>query len=695
MRPLRLLALLWSSTACLALAGCSFQYPALSLKEVLATGTTNALRTTEMQEPISGAVTLHEALARAIKYNLDYRLEMRLGALRNAETQQAKADMLPKLVAQAGFTERNNDLVTSSLDIPTGIEFSPGTTSEPRSYDSGDVSYSWDMLDFALSYVRAKQAADKYLIQQEMKRKVIEQIVEDTRTAYWRAVSADRMSRKLGQLNVRVRQAIRGQQELEKNGAETPLTALANERELVQIQRTAESLQHELNLAKSQLATLMNVAPGTRFWVSDKEPQAEPAVIDMSAKEMVAEAIFNRPEIREVAYQKRITEGESTAAILELIPSIKDYGLDAFNDNRFLLNNNWLGWGAAIGGNLVKLAQLPERQNWIAFQDQTLDQRALATTMVVMTQVFVSRTRYRHITDELDSARQYVEVQTDLVDKLRAEAAAGSVGEQTLIREEMNLLMAEVERDVTVADLENASANIIASMGLDLQAKDVDTKLSVRALASDLKDRTADRIALSDRGKYLMQLEKEKEEARRKVAEAERLRQAEIRRIAAEAQAVKDAEIARAKEEIRLARDAAAQEKAEALRQAAAETLRIRQEAKAAADEARRLKDEELRIKAEEARQQAVEAAIAKKEAHLAALEAHDAVKLDAARLKAEALQARNDAKRARHDAQLSRKAGKAAAPADNWAAPWGSGDWVWPWDEPAAGSTTARKRKS
>ncbi len=694
MRPLRIYAVLCCSTACLALAGCSFQYPQLSLKEVLATGTTNALRTTEMQEPITSAVTLHEALARAIKYNLDYRLEMRLGALRDAEIQQAKADMLPRLVAQAGFSERNNDLVTSSLDIPTGIEFSPNTTSEPRYYQSGDVTTSWDMLDFALSYVRAKQAADKYLIQQEMKRKVIERIVEDTRTAYWRAVSADRMSRKLAQLNERVRHAIAGLHQVQQQGADAPLTALANERELVQIQRSAESLQHELNLAKAQLATLMNVAPGTKFFVADKDPQTAPAVIDLSAKDMVAEAIFNRPEIREVAYEKRITEGEATAAILELIPSIKDYGLDAFNDNHFLLNNNWLGWGAAIGGNLVKLAQLPERQSWIAAEGATLDQRALATTMVVMTQVFVSRTRYRHITDELASARDYAQVQSDLVDKLRAEAAAGTIGEQTLIREEMNLLVAEVERDVTTADLENASANIIASMGLDLQPKDVDMTLSVRTLANVLKERMADRIALSDRGKYLMEIEKEKEQARRKAAEAERLRQAEIARVAAEAQAVKDAEIAQAREEIRLAKVAAAQEKAETLRAAAAEALRIKQEAKAAADEAKRLKDEELRAKAEDARQHAAEVAIAKKEAQLAALEAQRAAKLEAARLKAEAVKARDDAKRARHDALLARKAGKAAGSSNAWTDPWQSGDWVWPWEGSKASPDLPRKRK-
>lgn len=660
----RLLILLLSAPVGLPMAGCAISPTALTEPELLAVGSVNSERTTMAQEGVNGPVSLHEAMARALKYNLDYRLEMMSQALRGAETGLASADMLPKLVSSAGYSGRDSNLVVSSLDVPTGLAFEPNTQSQEREFNAGDVTFSWDILDFALSYVRARQAADKYLIAQETKRKVIQRIIEDTRTAYWRAVSSDRMSKKLARLEERVRRAIAGSHTANQDGAQSPLTALSYERELVQIRRTAEELEHELNLAKSQLAALMNVAPGTKFTVADQGTQADPKVIDMSAQEMVAEAIFNRPEIREVAYEKRITEQEANAAILELLPNIKEYGAQAFNDNRFLLNNNWLGWGTTVAGNLMKVVQLPERRFAIDAQAAVLEQRALATTMVVMTQVYVSRTRYQHFRDELSTATQYALVQTKLVEQLRAEAAAGALGDQTLIREEMNLLVAEVERDVAVASLENASANLLVSMGLDLQPKEINLGLRVKELAGDLKILWADRIALSDRGKYLLEIEKAKEEARRKQEEEERRVREEAQRIAAQAQRVKDEEIRRAKEDVRLAQEEAARAKAEQVRLAKEEAQRLRQEAQHAKELAEQEKAEKLRLAQEDARRASQEAQVARQEAQQAKIEQVRLAKEDVRRQKEEAQTAKEaalrtrqeEAARAREEAQAARQ---------------------------------------
>lgn len=650
MHPLRPYFLFLSVPVWLLAGGCSLSPEPLNENDLFITSSVNAERTTMAQDPISGPISLHEAMARALKYNLDYRLEMMQQSLRGAETVLANANMLPKLVSSAGYSGRNNNLVVTSLDVPTGLEFEPNTVSQEREFNSGEVTFSWDILDFALSYVRARQAADKYLIAQETKRKVIQRIIEDTRTAYWRAVSSDRMAQKLARLEGRIRRAISGSHTANDEGAQSPMTALSYERELVQIKRTAEELEHELNLAKSQLAALMNVAPGTKFTVSDQGSQADPKIIDMSVQEMVAEAIFNRPEIREVAYEKRISEDEANAAILELLPNIKEYGAAAFNDNRFLLNNNWLSWGTTVAGNLMKLVQLPERQFAIDLQGEVLEQRALATTMVVMTQVYVSRTRYTHFRNELETAKQYADVQAKLVEQLRAETASGALGDQTLIREEMNLLVAEVERDVAVANLENSSANLLVSMGLDLQPKEINLGLGVAELAGDLKALWSDRIALSDRGKYLLEIEKAKEEARRKREEEERRIAEEARRIAEEAQKIKDEEIRRVKEEARIAKEDADRIEAEQVRLAKEEARRLKEEAQHAKELAEQEKAERVREAKEEARQAKEETERARAEALQARNEQVRIAKEEARRLKEEAQAAKEAAMKARQE---------------------------------------------
>jgi outer membrane protein TolC len=729
-----IVALLLMAPGVLLLPGCSVAPLPLSDTQVSEISTTNSIRVTEEQEPVYGAISLTEAIARALKYNLDYRVDTMQAALRAAEHEYSVADELPKFVRTAGYQGRSNDYSTSSLDVPTGIIVDPNTVSTEREFNTADTNFSWNILDFALSYVRARQASDKYLISQELRRKTIQRIIEDTRTAYWRAVGSQHSSKKLARLNERVGRALAGSAAALQQGELTPITALSYERELVQIQQAAEQLEHELNLAKSQLAALMNVPPGTKFRLDDRNQQSNPQGVDMPVREMVAEAIFNRPEIREVAYEKRINEDEATAAVLELLPGIREYVGDNFDGNSFLLHNNWVSWGTVAAGNLMKIVQLGDKTSLIENRAAVLEQKSLAVTMVVMTQVYVSRANYKHILNEFQTTKNYVAVQQALVEQLRAEAAAGSIAEQTLIREEMNLLVAEVERDLSYSELNTAAANLMVSMGLDLQGKDIDLQLDVRSLSSHLNVAWSDRMALSDRGRYLMELEAARLEALRIKEEEERKIREEARRIAEEAQRIKDQEIARAKEEARLAKLEAERIKQEELA-ARAEEKRLREEeikrAKAQAEQDRReaerlakeqakqikadaqraqfeaeqvrkadaqrrkndadqARDEARRTKAEAdreregvRRQKEADDRQAKREAELARIEARKGREVDVARLKAEAKQARDQSRQARRDAQRNGSA-TGGSP---------SGDWLWPWEAPGSSAKHKSKR--
>jgi outer membrane protein TolC len=381
-------------------AGCAVAPAPLDEDHLMRMASVNFARITAGQEPLNDTLSLHEALARALKHNLDDQVELMQVALRADESRLVAANMLPGLVAGAGHSSRNNDFSTSDLDIPTGIVVPAHSVSQDRNFNSGDVTLSWHILDFALSYIRAQQGGDQQLIAIEARRKVTQRIIEDTRTAYWRAVSCDRMIKKLASLDQRVRRAISGTRTASAAGAESPITGLTYERELVQIRQTAERLQHELGLAKSQLAALINVPPGTAIALAGTVERPDDSILQMSAGEMVAEAIFNRPEIRDIAYQQRITEREATAALLDVLPGIRLTGTAAFDDNHFLLHNDWMGWGVSAAGNLIKLARLPAKRRAVEAQGEVLDQKALAVTMLVMTQVYISRIRYQHFSDQ-------------------------------------------------------------------------------------------------------------------------------------------------------------------------------------------------------------------------------------------------------------------------------------------------------
>ena len=370
----------------------------------------------------------------------------------------------------------------------TGTQSLEPSTSSERQVLTADLELSWDILDFGLSYIRAKQAADEVLIAEERKRKVVSRIIEDVRTAYWRAVSSQRLASRLRRLQGDVERELAASRDLENREQTSPLTALTFQRELVEIKQEIQTLDRELHVAKLQLAALMNLDPGRKFNVMIPGRRVNSAVLRVQSRdEMIQTALENRPELREVAYRQRINEQEAQAAILEMLPSLKGYADLNVDSNDFLFNNNWIGWGAQASWNLVKVFSYPQRKATVEAQDALLDARALALTMAVMTQVDVSRARYGFLRRELATSSEYYGIQRRILDQIRAGAEADTISRQTLIREEMNTLVAEVRYDIAYADLQNAYANIFTTIGLDPFGLDVTGEESVANLARSLE----------------------------------------------------------------------------------------------------------------------------------------------------------------------------------------------------------------
>jgi outer membrane protein TolC len=481
-QKLRLLPLL----ASILVSGCAIQPSSLSDAELAQVGSARAQAVTANQEPVSGPIDLHQAMARGLLYNLDHRVETMQTALRMSELNLAHYQLLPNLVGNSGYASRNNDLASSSLNLVTGVPNFGSSTSQERHLRTADLAFSWHVLDFGLSYVRARQAADKALIAEEMRRKAAHRIVEDIRTAFWRAISAEHLIRRLEKLKARTAEAKRHARAVSNDQETSQITGLTHVRELVEIERTLKELGRDLATARMQLAALMNLKPGTKFSLVQPSKRDAPQ-LGKSTAEMIKAALEQRPEMRENLYQKRINEQELNAAYLELLPGIQLFAGSNYDSNAFLLNSNWLGWGAKASWNLIKVFQAPAKREVVNAQDALLDERGLALTMAIMTQVHVSKVRYHHLTDELKTAEEYRAVQASLAGRVSVEVAAGRVSEQTLLREELGALVAEAKRDIAYAAVQNAYANCLAAMGVDAVGAMQGTGVSVSDLASQLR----------------------------------------------------------------------------------------------------------------------------------------------------------------------------------------------------------------
>jgi outer membrane protein TolC len=469
--------ILLSAMMALSLSACTVVPKPLTTGSLSSFAGDKLARVTADQEPIGDSITLYQAMSRALLYNLDFHVELYNEALASKQLDTARLDTLPKLVASAGYVGRNNDGGNaSSTEFPDREKFQE------------DVTLSWNILDLGLSKIRAEQAADEVLVAREKRRKIINRVIEDVRTAYWRAVSADRLVVGLRKLEGRAQKALKDSASLQKDGQTSPLTALTYQRELVEIQQRIQRLQKDLSLAKIQLAALMNIRPGEHFTLAQPARRANSTDLEMTGDEMVYAALENRPEIRDIQYKLRINEKETKKALLELLPSANLFASANWDSDSYLYNTNWVGWGAKATWNLLNVFKYPAKKRLVQAKDETLDARALAVTMAIMTQVHVSRVRYGHSKKLYRTAAKHFSIQQGIVKQIRSSFAEGQASEQTLIREEMNTLASQVAADIAYADLQNAYANIYASMGIDPYAEDLRADDTVDGLADALRN---------------------------------------------------------------------------------------------------------------------------------------------------------------------------------------------------------------
>ena len=188
--------LYWSliAAAAAALSACAVHPTPFTQSEHAKAARAGRVEMTAQQEAINGPITLDEAMARAIHYNLDSRVKMMEEALAQKQLDLANFDLLPKLTASAGYTARDRLLASRSVGLASGSTTVPPSYSSDKTDRTYDIGFAWNLLDFGVSYYEAKESADHVLMLEQRRRKVIQLMMQQVREAYWQA---DRKSTRL------------------------------------------------------------------------------------------------------------------------------------------------------------------------------------------------------------------------------------------------------------------------------------------------------------------------------------------------------------------------------------------------------------------------------------------------------------------------------------------------------------------
>ena len=173
---MRVLKYIFLASLVLLVAACSSRNPDPLIKEDVQASAQEdfeLLKESTANAPME--IDLYQALAIAIKNNRELRIQVMDSALSQGQIDVVKFDMLPKLSANAGYKVLEKHPASTSVSMVTegGVENKAAnaladnpsySVSQETPSRTTDIGFTWNALDFGLSYVRAGQQADRYLI---------------------------------------------------------------------------------------------------------------------------------------------------------------------------------------------------------------------------------------------------------------------------------------------------------------------------------------------------------------------------------------------------------------------------------------------------------------------------------------------------------------------------------------------------
>ena len=472
--------LIGSLMLCLGGCGSSAELPSADLV-VLTGALATSVRTIE--EPITGPLDIHDAVARAIKYNATIRSQELIAALAEAKARAQSISLLPSVVAESELYGRSKPALSRS-----NLSSTYSTSSEVRTIAS-DLTLSLNILDFGLSYLRTEQAADKAEKEREEVRRVTLKVIEDTRSTYWRAVVHDSLIARLDRVRPDVERMLAASGAAARDINIDPLVSLNYERDVLNLQRELNQLRTSLVGAKEQLKQLMGVPQDVTIQLlpADRVLKLAEGPIERD----VLGALESRHEIRQVMHDMRITDKEVHATLLQLLPGISLSRGVAHDTNSFLLNASWVTLGAKVAWNLINLAHLPRDLDVVEAQQRINRQQAMAIAVAIAMQVYVSRSRIEAHRHAARDASVFADMQKRMLRQVRSATTVGTVALQALTKERLATLLAEVRSDLARADLHAAAASYFTAIGQGVQL-DFDLETTpVATLAEALRNASA------------------------------------------------------------------------------------------------------------------------------------------------------------------------------------------------------------
>ncbi|MDR1744223.1 MAG: TolC family protein, partial [Planctomycetota bacterium] len=367
-------------------------------------------------------LTPAQAVAYALAHNLDAKVAEIEAAYQNESLIAARRKLLPGLTLRYSPNYTNHPAARWSESTRSGSQSLESSYSSEQYTRQSEVGMVWNLIDFGVGYLRARQQGERILHADQQRRRVRQQVALDVLSNYWRASAAARIAAEAENLRDELEKQgedVRDSVELRilsgAEGARRELAVHGSLAELEQYRRSAAQTRLELAGALGYGGTAELSLPGFAA-----APVRLPRLPDNDPWALQAAALKRRPELFQQDAQERIAVDEARLALLQIAPNA-NLSLSLYDDpDKFLEWGNWMTAGVRISWNLFNIpARLAERR-MAKTQKEMAKQKGLALAAAVMSQVGIAFSDWRLARDYADALERRAASRERLVEALAA-----------------------------------------------------------------------------------------------------------------------------------------------------------------------------------------------------------------------------------------------------------------------------------
>ncbi len=380
---------------------------------------------------IEKPIDMYMAMALALKYNYSRRISSYEESMVKAG--KTSYDKMPEVFEQAGYI-----------------------TDKTSSKSNAELKQAWNILDMGSVYYQSQDSEYKSNIAYEQSRKVIHNILQETRILYWKTLTAQKflptVDDMIEYMTLAVDEMNAKSKELSQKGLSLSMDEMVQKRKYMQAIKQLSSLKREFEDSEIRLATLMGLHPYSEYKLVGAEYGnfALPE-IKGNLSEMEWIALTNRPELR---VRDLVTSPE------ELKIYVKTY--EAPSETKYKNNPSYYNRLIAKQGKEVAIHIFEDMKNPSENELETLRRQRI--TSLILNQVYVAWARYMsayedyQISQELANVSENIAEDVTIIDGSKAEKSKLEAAKA--IEDETNAYSAYVE-------LQDSLGNLYATLGLD------------------------------------------------------------------------------------------------------------------------------------------------------------------------------------------------------------------------------------